>query len=347
MQIRAGAFLYYYQPFFQPRDMTLRSSFDLYAFFLTLDKDSEWGGAHAEWRARDRKLRGYYPSATWFQEVYAYGRLGQTQLKIGKVYRQIGLPSDGSFYGSIAFFDGLTLDPDYGVSLETTSALNDKLTLTRHIQYFLHSDHINGSLGPFDRVTGPLDQQFIPVDDPPVIGPPAARDVEGEQNAQERNTWASRLALEKRAGRFFVRPGVSIGSGHIERQGDGNNVTTWGVELTISQGANFTGSRIYGHLLARNGRSARDYPLVGGAANAVYWEAGIAKVGNLGALRYNVNGVTYKRTGVREIMHQPGVSLALGARAALIVEYVVWLRSDTGVRRTMDRSLSTVLKAAF
>jgi hypothetical protein len=124
-------------------------------------------------------------------------------------------------------------------------------------------------------------------------------------------------------------------------------VTMASAEFTLCRDPGGLGTRITGDVIARNGRTTSEFPVPGGAANAVYWHAGVVKVGLVGALRYNVSGVTYKRTGVREIMHQPGLSIALGRTSAIYAEYVIWQRNVNGVTTTLDKSVNVAVKAGL
>src|ERR1019366_1019745 len=94
---------------------------NLSLFFANLVVDAKSGiwGLHVEPRFRDTKLRGFFGGTSWAQEVYASVSLNrETTLKVGKEYSHFGLFWDNSFYGNVQVYDGLKLDPDYGLSLE-------------------------------------------------------------------------------------------------------------------------------------------------------------------------------------------------------------------------------------
>src|SRR6185437_3268357 len=82
-------FLYGYYP----QMPGVEPSFDLYAFefnFDTANADHTLG-IHSQIRVRDDKLRSFYNSNIWFQELYLYKKTNWGQFDVGKMYRRVGL----------------------------------------------------------------------------------------------------------------------------------------------------------------------------------------------------------------------------------------------------------------
>jgi hypothetical protein len=92
----------------------------------------------------------------WAQEAYASATLASdTVLKAGKAYSHFGLFWDNSFYGNVQVYDGLKLDPDYGLSLEGAAGLERKAGLRYWAQYFVVDGHTNVSLAGRDTISLP------------------------------------------------------------------------------------------------------------------------------------------------------------------------------------------------
>ena len=64
-------------------------------------------------------FRSFFDEKVWFYELYAWldrRRLGK--FKAGKIWKRFGLDWDGTFWGNVQYYDGMKLDPDWGVSWE-------------------------------------------------------------------------------------------------------------------------------------------------------------------------------------------------------------------------------------
>ena len=116
---------------------------DMWRAGIVLDSKLDRYGMHIEFRARDRGLR-WMPVNSWLEEMYASVDLvkptnpwGPLVLKVGKSYQQFGKFWDNSFYGSIAFRDGLKLDPNWGFSFEGTMLWTKQLGMRYFAQYFI------------------------------------------------------------------------------------------------------------------------------------------------------------------------------------------------------------------
>jgi hypothetical protein len=115
LNIGGGAILWYYGPV----DVSgAKSNVDL--FFANLLLDGKFGafGLHLEPRFRDSRLRSFFRGRSGRRRLRSVRLSANTVLKVGKAYSHFGLFWDNSFYGNVQVYDGLKLDPDYGVSLE-------------------------------------------------------------------------------------------------------------------------------------------------------------------------------------------------------------------------------------
>ena len=88
-------------------------------------------GIHSNLRLRDGdNFRSFFDSKFWFYELYAHVSTEELgTLKAGQVWKRFGLDWDGVFFGNTAYFDGFKLDPDYGLSWEKTTQLDDNLSV--------------------------------------------------------------------------------------------------------------------------------------------------------------------------------------------------------------------------
>ena len=112
MRISGGIALYYYQP--------TNGWQNQFLIYTNLRFDARWQafGLHLEPRLSNEKMRSYYESLAWIQEAYLFVDASPVVLKVGKIYKQLGLFWDRTFYGNIQVYEGLKLDPNAGLSLE-------------------------------------------------------------------------------------------------------------------------------------------------------------------------------------------------------------------------------------
>jgi hypothetical protein len=105
-------------------------------------------GLHADFRVRDdpEKLRPFYDNTYWFYELYGWIDTEIGRFKVGQIWKRFGLDWDGTWWGSVQYFDGFKLNPDYGLSWERQTPLSEHLRLDSFVQYFVAQDGINGSL---------------------------------------------------------------------------------------------------------------------------------------------------------------------------------------------------------
>ncbi len=108
-------------------------------------------GMHSDLRLREQeKYRSYYPGSVWLWELYAWADTPVGRVKAGQIWRRFGLDWDGSFFGSVMFYDGFMMNPDYGLSWENTWTGNLDFKVDSFAQFFIAQDGINGSLAGTD-----------------------------------------------------------------------------------------------------------------------------------------------------------------------------------------------------
>ncbi|MET0341298.1 MAG: hypothetical protein ABW252_09855, partial [Polyangiales bacterium] len=120
-----------------------KHNMDAWRVGIVLDGKLDRFGMHIEFRARDRGLR-WQPVGAWLEETYASAdilkadnKVGPLTLKVGKIYATFGKPWDNSFYGPVAFRDGLKLDSSWGLSFEGAVAPTKPFGLRYSAQYFV------------------------------------------------------------------------------------------------------------------------------------------------------------------------------------------------------------------
>lgn len=156
--VKVGAWHWYHESLVSSNDgYGIRGLRGTYWWEVIVDPKYDLGegraiGAHVNYRLRDGDFfRSFFDSKFWSYELYGYYETPQLgKLKAGQVWKRFGLDWDGVFFGNVAYFDGFKLDPDYGVSWEKTTTINDKLKLDSFAQFFFHEDGVNGSFGGAD-----------------------------------------------------------------------------------------------------------------------------------------------------------------------------------------------------
>jgi hypothetical protein len=327
-KLHGGAYLYYYQPFAQKG---ARNKFELYAAYFTLDYCfDDTVGFHFEPRFRDTKLRPYFNSNIWVQEVYAYANTPVGVIKGGKEYEHLGIFWDDSFYGNMQYFDGFKLNPNYGFSFEGSTAdwkfapgLKDSpFALDYSAQFFVNDGSTEGALDQHDVLS---------------------------YNARKRDIVAVRIAPS-----FKPTDDVKItigGFGEDFRADFGNpdqsnNVDTFGGDVRVDIGP-WSG---YGEYTKRNGMTAPDYPIKGADDHhKTYVLAGTKIEIWKFVFRLNVSHVRYEDVKIEETLFVPQVIVNLHKHVSLLVEYAYWWRHVPGndAHLLQDSSLNCVLTVSF
>jgi len=327
VDLSGGIYLFQYLPALPGVDPKL----EIYAFLLNVDAataDRRYG-LHVQTRARDSKLRSYYVSDVWFQEAYLWGKTPAGEVHAGKFYRKVGVLWDDSFFGDVQYFNGLKLNPDYGVELVGTRAAGAPVSLDYSVQYFANNDRVAGSL--------------------------PGRDVESDPTAALRDTATARLVPT-----WSFGPGRSLAvglsglSGRIERtagapgpsfslsQAAGDVTLTWGAVVSYVEVLEQRGVRpalaVDPATGPRLGYLSGTYLLAG-----VRWQA-LRRLN----LRLNYSRVDYKDLDTTEVEVVPGAVVKLHDKLDLIAEYDGW-RSEPrrGSGTYIDKSYDLVLHYSF
>jgi len=312
-----------------------QEKFDLYGFFLNVDaanadKDA---GLHAQLRVRDTKLRSFFLSNVWFQEIYAWKKLSLngthvTDVHAGKVYRKVGILWDDSFFGNVQYFNGLKLNPDYGVEFVGTPSVNDKFVVDYSAQFFPNSDSTNGSL--------------------------PGRSVVDDPVARLHNTFTLRaVPTWKFNDKDSLGLGLSALSGTVERSisgpgsGPNFNMNQEAADVTLTCGPSIS----YVELLNQNGEpNDAGHPLSRpGYDTATYILAGTRwQLANWVNARVNWSQANYKGNNSKETEVVPGFVFTLAKNMSMYAEYNYWvLTPRQGPETLIDRSYNLVLVYNF
>jgi hypothetical protein len=317
--IGGGLILYYYQPTSGDGD----NNFNVFFANLLLDGKWENFGLHIEPRFRDSKLRSYFDGPAWLQEAYASGSVGPVTIKVGKSYKRLGLFWDNSFYGNVQVYDGLKLDPNYGVSVE--GQVGGQLGVEFSAQYFIVDGGTNVSLANRDTL-------YVP-------------------GARRRNALVARVApIYHFAEKGTAQVGVSAEHFTADLPSGEDGVTRVAGEAKVT----YDGFGAWAEVLVQDGRHVTDFPYAGTAtapgrasgdnryvlAGAEY---GIGPV----TLRYNLSFADYSDVDVTEIMHVPAVGLAVNAHLSVLAEYVYWTRDTNEGDVDVDKSLNLTFSGHF
>ena len=270
-----GVLLWYYQPI-----SVTGVENNVSVFFANIILDGKWGifGLHLEPRFRDTKLRPFFDGPVWLQEAYASIDLGDaTELRIGKTYSHLGLFWDNSFYGNVQVYDGLKLDPDYGLSLAgTLGKKDDLLGLGWWAQYFVIDGGTNVSLEGRDTISIPG----------------AHRRNQGILRAEPRLHFGPATIALGASGEFFQASDLpGYGTQNVWRvAGD--------AKLTVGN------LGVWGEVSYQDGRSVTAFPIAGIAATATT-PAVPGQSSSKVQLRARRSGV-HRRTGDRTVQRELG-----------------------------------------
>lgn len=319
--IGGGLILYYYQPTSGDGDNNVS------VFFANLLLDGEWDhfGLHIEPRFRDTRLRSFFEGPVWLQEAYASGSWGPVTVKVGKSYKRLGLFWDNSFYGNVQVYDGLKLDPNYGVSVE--GQLGDTFAVDFSAQYFIVDGRTNVSL--------------------------ANRDTLYIDGARRRDAVVGRIAPTYHfTERGSAHIGVSAEHFTADLSGGEEGVTRFAGEAKVT----YESFGAWGEVLFQDGRHVTDFPYPATAeppapgrssADNRYFlvgaEYGIGPV----TLRYNLSYGDYHDVDVTELLHVPAIGYAVNGNLSLLAEYVHWTRDTNEGDVDVDESLNVTVSGHF
>ena len=321
LELHGGVAAYLYQPtngwdplFFIYSNLKLKATWDFF-------------GIYFEPRLSSEKMRSYYDSLAWIQQAYLFAELEPFVLKIGKVYKQVGLFWDNTFYGNIQVYEGLKFDPNVGISLEGT--LGQDAGLAVYAQYFLLDGHLNASLLDRDTVSIP--------------------------GARRRNIIAGRLQpffqLTKAARLELAVSGEAFTADLPDQQ---NNVGRLAGDLKLT----WKGLGMWGEVLQQWGKSVNNFPYRADPASSpptsgqssgdnTYLLAGAEwKIGPV-VPRYAISIARYGDLSVREVLHLPGATIVFHEHGSIYVEYAIWDRSAPGGKTVIDRSFNLTVMGYF
>ncbi|MEO6603688.1 MAG: hypothetical protein ABIQ16_27640 [Polyangiaceae bacterium] len=331
LKIGGGGILWFYQP----TEKGQKNNVEFYNIRLTFDANFGDGFAfHLEPRIRDTKLRSFFGGTAWVQEGYASYTYGAHTFKLGKVYSQLGLFWDNSFWGNVQVYDGLKLAPDYGGSLEGKFELNPSYGLGYAAQFFVVDGTTNVSLPGRDTLSIPdsrrRNEVVLRVD-------PYAKF--GKNGRARLGLSGQRLTADS--------PGIPEAD---------RDVLRYGVDFKVTTG----GLGVWGEYLHQKGQTVTDHPIAGtpavGTVDAVpgrasknidYYEVGAEYTYGRVTARYNFSAAKYWGVGVKEWLHVPALALKVNEHLSFGAEYVHWSRSGAGVSEKYNRSLNLLLYFDF
>ena len=313
INVNSDVYLYQYIPSGVPG---AQPKFELYAFSALLDAQHGHWGFHSDYRLRTTKLRSFFPGNTWLQEGYVRYETPYGEFRAGSFYRRVGLAWDGSFFGNIQYFDGLKLDPEFGVGFQGAHDFLPRLSAHYSAQYFSTDARINGSL--------------------------PGRDFVSEPGARAKNDLTARFAPVLHFSRdASLTVGGSLAHGAIDRDAGPNNTRDqFAADATLQTGPLLT----YGEILRQNVHGVVVLP----PQNASYILAGVRWARGRYQPRFNFSqGNYYGFSGRREYILQPGVTVRLTDGFYFIYEYDFWRSISLASSQTLDRSQNLVLQYHF
>ena len=333
VSLGAGVLLWYYQPIV-PRAADVENNVSVFWARLLLDGKRGIFGFHLEPRFRDTPLRS---TSTAVNGASASVDLvpANAQLKIGKEYSHLGYFWDNSFYGNIQVYDGLKLDPDYGLSLEGDfGKQGDPFGLGYWAQYFLVDGRTNVSLPGRDTISVPgarrRNQSVLRVEPRFAFGgATVALGVSGEYLKAD-----------------IPAAPVSIGP---------QNVWRAALDATIT----YAGFKVLGEVQHQDGRSVTDFPLPsspagpGSSANIDYAQVGGQYTLGPVTARYYVSLGSYNNVPLatggsvthKEWLHVPSIGVVVTPNVSVLGEFVFWQHDTPTSSVLVDRSFNLTVNA--
>lgn len=277
------------------------------------EADLGWGrtkvGAHVEARFRDHaddRFRPWFESNLWLWEAYGWADTDLGRLKAGKVWKRYGFDWDGCWFGTLAFYSGFKLDPDWGVSLENKTKTGEGGGLETFLQYFVTDDEVNGSA--------------------------SGADAESDPDAREKHTFVARgvWTTPLGDGAAFIT-GVSAMSGQTATHGTHDeHILAGAFDATWVSGP----ARVFGEVNWEHGVMNRAFALTGGPTDA--------RVETILGATYQVGPVTlrahwssgrYQDPDGKTDLYLVGTTVAVTKNVDVYLEYVRWNVHPDGVRQ--------------
>jgi len=308
-----------------PTGLSAKQKFEVYAFMLNVDAATEdkQTGMHAQARFRDSKLRPFFVSNDWFQELYIYRKTPVADIHVGKFLRKVGILWDDSFFGNVQYFNGLKLNPDYGAEAVGSKNLGGNFSADYSAQYFPNNDNVDGALN--------------------------GRDVESDPNAQMHNASTVRIVP---TWKFCQKSSLAIGFSGLNEQilrpaANSFYINQVAGDATITVGPSVSYVEVLkqngelddaNHPLSRPGYDTATYLLAGTRYQVLKW---------LNA-RMNYSQALYKGQNAREEEVVPGLVFTLDKHNFIMFEYDYWkLFPKVGADVLIDRSYNLVFGYSF
>jgi hypothetical protein len=346
VELHGGAFLWYYQPIpadtFKPQP---ENNIELYLASLEFTGRLDDFGLYLNPRFRDSKVREFFTSNVWVEEAYAFWEKEYVTAKAGKIYKRFSRFWDDTFYGSMPYFDGFKLDSNYGLSFEGIADTKTGFAIGYWGQYFVVDGGTNGSLRSRDTVW--VSEKVT--EDGKASSRTPSRNHSTVLRVEPSYTFDERTSLRVGiAGEYAYVDFKNIRPSHVFR---------FGTDVSFV----YAPVRLFGEFITQVGQTVTDYPIEPVfAADGSLVTAGKASRHNHYALlgaefqwwkltaRYSFSLVSYRDIPVTEVLHVPGVTLAVHDNVNLMLEYAFWKRSDPGdVSVVLDNSLNSVIYARF
>lgn len=321
VRLSGGIALYFYQP-----TNGWKNQFLIYS---NLRFDARWKpfGLHLEPRLSNEKMRPYYDSLAWIQEAYLFYDAAPIVLKVGKIYKQLGLFWDGTFYGNIQVYEGLKLDPNAGISLE--GKLGETIGAAFWAQFFVVDGHTNASLIGRDTISTP--------------------------GARRRNTLLVQVQpfvqLSKSA-----RLEVGFTGEHFDADLPSGSNSVW--RGAVHSKLTWANLGFWGEVLHQSGKNVDAYPYPGApsatppvsprsSARNTYLLAGAEYALAPVTLRYNLSIARYSDLSVEEVLHVPGVGIKFNDNTSFLAEYAIWPQYSPAGTADIDHSLNLTWMGHF
>jgi ABC-type lipoprotein export system ATPase subunit len=225
----------------------------------------------------------------------------QQRVAAARALTQRALPGagDGSFWGTLLYFDGWNLNPDYGVAWENKWKVRDGFRIDQSAQFFFAEDGINGT----------------------VVG----SQLESVPGAHMHSKAVLRLAptweLADKSTFVLGLSGLTSEQEHVKADGRNNWVSAWAIDATYSRKR----WQVFGEILQSYGVLNPMRYVSGGPSERV-------SDGVLGA-QYIWGPVTFRATASvgfdedpsgYQTLFVPGVTVAVTKNIDFYAEYVRW-----------------------
>lgn len=263
-------------------------------------------GLHSDLRLQSPgTYRGAAASSFWSFETYAWASTPLGVFKAGQIRRRLGLDWDGSFFGQMAYYDGLKLNADLGVSWERAFVMDAGLSIEAVAQFFFREDGISGSVPGGDSETNSL--------------------------LRLQNTGVLRVVPTWWFGKTScLALGLTSALGQVKAQAPGfedHLWSAWGADLTFTRGR----FKAFAEVLQTRGALTPLRHVSGGMSSRI--------TNVLAGFSYTTGPVSWRATWSAGFDHAPsghqqmlvpGVTIAITPDVDLYLEYVRWDVSPRG-----------------